>query len=132
MSEVIVLRDRIFGRSLRALRDVEVRMVSGPELQIGLKAYGDFSSRSCDGRFVALRVHTIFDIREIRGQLVSLCDARPWYKFSFRPDNPSELLFVLDWEQNHMTNVERVVFEQGGATCFIRNPFFKDVSLLAE
>ncbi len=131
-AEVIELADRVFERSLRALRDIEVRLLYGPEIQIGLKAYGNFSAASCDGRVVWLRVHTIFGIRDVRGRLAAAPSSPPWYKFILQPDNPNELLFVLEWEMNRMTNIERVAFEHGEASSFMNNPFFKDVSRLAE
>ncbi len=131
-AEVIDLADRIFGRSLRALRNIEVRLLSGPEVQIGLKAYGKFSAPACVGRVVWLRVYTIFGIREVRGHLAAAPSSPPWYKFVFRPDNPNELLFILEGEVNRMTNIERVTFEHGRTSSFMHNPFFMDVSLLAE
>lgn len=131
-AEVIELADHVYERSLHALRDIEVRLLSGPEIQIGLKAYGNFSASSCDGRVAWLRVHTIFGIREVRGRLVAAPSSPPWYKFIFHPDNPNELLFVLEWEMSRTTNVECVTFEHAGTSSFMNNPFFKDVSRLAE
>jgi len=131
-TEVVELADRIFLRSLHALRDLEVRLLSGPEVQIGLKAYANFSAQSCVGRTVWLRVHTIFGIRDVRGHLAAVTASPPWYGFLFQPENPNELLFVLEWEMNRTTNIERVTFEHDGTSSFMNNPFFKDVSRLAE